>query len=570
MKSKLHLTLLFLLGLNAFSQVSLPVKIENNSLNEKRTVQEAQSLPYPIIFIHGLNSDSKVWDDMKIFMENTLKLTYGGRLDFCLNDNGSDEDTNKIVYSNTSVNADIHRYYNENLTVADFYTINFDVSWIGQPFTNSSNDVHSNESAIVKQGIALKMAIAEILAITGRDKVILFGHSMGGLASREYLQNPSNWQPDGNHHIAKLITTGTPHGGYEGTAIVSNPLDPIDWRSEAYRDLRHSYFVNDIEGVYLYGGVESHSVMNNNYLSNFYNVDVNCNGIINENIVGLNHKNLSSNVDYAYIIGDCIGCPTSFAGDGVVRDYNANFSKFYTLPTPKNEFIYSAIATIEIHSDLPKQIIQNMQGLDEPNELGIGYGIKYDKNYKGYIYTQPKNGNSLDYDDYKFSVTNSSQVNILINNIGHPDLKARIFNINGVQIGSEYIGNTTTPISIQKALPIGDYFLEVYAVAPITTGTIYPYTFKLSNSSLSTDDFYLSSDIKIFPNPTTSKVFFDNSIHNFENVSVINSLGQEISKSRFETFLSNQEVDFSSLPSGIYLLKLNNNENVKTVKVIKE
>lgn len=570
MKSKLHLLLLLLLGLNAFSQVALPITIENNSLKQKTIVQEAQNLPYPIIFIHGLNSDSKVWDDMKLFMTNTLNLTYGGRLDFCLNDNGSDTNTNKIVFSATSINADIHRYHNESLTTADFYTINFDVSQNGQPFTNSSNDVHSNESAIVKQGIALKMAIAEILTITGRDKVILFGHSMGGLASREYLQNSSNWQSDGNHHIAKLITTGTPHGGYEGTAIVSSPLDPIDWQSEAYRDLRHSYFVSGNEGVYLYGGMESYSVMNNNLFSDFYNVDVNCNGITNENIVGLNHKSLWNNVDYAYIIGDCTGCPTSFAGDGVVRDYNANFSNFYTFPSPKNEFIYSAIATIEIHSDLPKQIIQNLQGLDEPNKLGIGYGIKYDKNYKGYIYTQPVNGNSFDYDDYKFSVTNSSQVNILINNIGHPNLMAKIFNNNGVQIGSEYIGNTTTPINIQKVLPLGDYFLEVYAVAPSTTDIIYPYTFKLSNSSLSTDDFDLSTDIKIFPNPTTSKVSFDNSIYNFENVSVVNSLGQEVSKTRFETFLSNQEIDLSSLPSGIYLIKLNNNEITKTVKVIKK
>jgi len=36
---------------------------------------------------------------------------------------------------------------------------------------------------------------------------------MGGLASREYIQNTSNWQSDNVHHVAKLLTVGTPHGG---------------------------------------------------------------------------------------------------------------------------------------------------------------------------------------------------------------------------------------------------------------------------------------------------------------------------------------------------------------------
>ena len=43
------------------------------------------------------------------------------------------------------------------------------------------------------------------------------GHSMGGLASREYLQNPDNWQADGDHHVAKLLTIGTPNGGSNTT-----------------------------------------------------------------------------------------------------------------------------------------------------------------------------------------------------------------------------------------------------------------------------------------------------------------------------------------------------------------
>ena len=44
------------------------------------------------------------------------------------------------------------------------------------------------------------------------NKVILVGHSMGGLAAREYIQNSMHWLT-GNHRVAKLVTSGTPHQG---------------------------------------------------------------------------------------------------------------------------------------------------------------------------------------------------------------------------------------------------------------------------------------------------------------------------------------------------------------------
>ena len=74
----------------------------------------------------------------------------------------------------------------------------------------------------------------------------------------------------------------------------------------------------------------------------------------------------------------------------------------------------------------------------------------------------------------------------------------------------------------------------------------------------------------LYPNPTKSKVLFDNSIPTFENVSIFNYLGQEVSKSTFSSFLSTQEVDMSKLSTGVYMLKFSNQKGDKTVKVIKE
>ena len=289
--------LLLLLNFNVltYSQ-DIAIKPRLNSSENERQPQfrnvvqnnPNQTLPYPIIFIHGLDSNSAIWLDLITQMVNS-GLSFGGGIDICLNDDGNNNVANKLIYP--TPNADIHLYTDINsLSVADIYWLNFDIDNFGR-FRSNSNfvDVLSNESAVVKQGVALKIAIQMVLQKTGRDKVILMGHSMGGLASREYLQNPSNWQPDGQHHVAKLVTTGTPHGGYTGTnAFVTG----IESRSEAYRDLRKEFTYSGSVGTYLYGGIENTSNVANSIFSVFYNVDVNCNGINGDNsiITGLNQK----------------------------------------------------------------------------------------------------------------------------------------------------------------------------------------------------------------------------------------------------------------------------------------
>ena len=72
------------------------------------------------------------------------------------------------------------------------------------------------------------------------------------------------------------------------------------------------------------------------------------------------------------------------------------------------------------------------------------------------------------------------------------------------------------------------------------------------------------------PNPTSSIVFFDNSKENFNQVSIYNYLGQEVSKINFNLLSKNQEVDMSNLSTGVYILKFSDREITKSVKVVKE
>lgn len=86
----------------------------------------------------------------------------------------------------------------------------------------------------------------------------------------------------------------------------------------------------------------------------------------------------------------------------------------------------------------------------------------------------------------------------------------------------------------------------------------------LSNN-LSQNELFL-----LYPNPTTSKVSFNNSIERFETATIINYLGQVITEITFDSFDVNQELDLSSLTAGVYLVKFRNNDKSITKKVIKE
>jgi pimeloyl-ACP methyl ester carboxylesterase len=550
--------------LSAPDSLGVRHELKMPSLASKNTLTTQTKLPYPIIFIHGLNSSSTIWNNFTDFMDINYLFSYGGRFDISLNDDNDLYHANLNIYPNPTVGADIAFYQSTLYNGGDYYYVNFAVNSAGAFDPACAN--LSNQSAIAKQGKALKRVIMEVMQLTGRDKVILMGHSMGGLAAREYIQNPSNWV-DTNHHVAKIVTTGTPHGGSNvwgpDLSLISSTLP--DPQSEAVRDLRTSYYYSPYApGVFLYGGIESNYIMHDMYLNNFYNVDVNCNGIIGENLsnTGLNQKTPQYNLDYSCIIGTGLG-----SGDGVVSTTSANINNIYANLTPN---IFNSNV---IHTSLTSQQYENMLGLDEPYQYNLAYGVGFNKNYYGFITVQSQyNPNTYDFDEYKFTLTNNSQVNINIGNTLPINIYARIIDVNGNIIdgitNGTYSSNGTTTISITKALNAGQYYLEIFG-NPTSTSYLSPYFFNISYS-LSSEIFETNNSLKIYPNPTSSKISFDNSKENFNQGSIYNYLGQEVSKITLNLLSSNQEVDLSNLPTGVYILKFSNGEITKSVKVIKQ
>lgn len=539
--------------------------LKSPSTNNERTQQ--LKLPYPIIFVHGLASQSATWDSTTNFMDAQYGFTYGGRFDFCLNYDGNNATANKNFYP--TAGADI-ALYTSTLIAGDYYYVNFDVGNDGSvfPATSDAGYVMSNQQAIVKQGAALSRAIHDVLQKTGREKVILMGHSMGGLASREYIQNSYNWQPDGNHHIAKLATTGTPHGGSNATSFGIS-VSAVDEHSEAIRDLRRDYYYSNDSGVYLFGGIELQDdnthMDDNTSFPDFYNVDVNCNGITGNLITGLNHKSMPANLDFSCIIGECSGClDGTDPSDGVVRADCANLKNYYNLNVNPvfNLFYYYASGTIEIHTDLPSQNYQNMQGLDEPNEYDLAYHVGFDTTYTGFTTVQPTGGYPYDYDDYKFSVPANSTVNVSINNIALLDFVAHIVDLSGNTVGAIIHSNGASNINFAQALNAGNYYLEIYGT-PTPTSYLHPYSFILTQSFVGIEHFEKPNDLLIFPNPATNTLNITN-ITRKTTIKLYDILGKLIKEIATQ---SNITVDTSQL-DGVYSLIAEDSEGRIIRKVV--
>ncbi len=120
-------------------------------------------------------------------------------------------------------------------------------------------------------------------------------------------------------------------------------------------------------------------------------------------------------------------------------------------------------------------------------------------------------------------------------------------------------GDTTYQQAVAPImLPAGTYFMGFHFYSSQGTGTS---SIRLDNINIDWDDAVTeniaSSLISVYPNPTNGKVNIQNKNANDKNftVSVINSLGSVVLVENFES-LSNETIDLSSQPAGIYSVKL--------------
>lgn len=426
---------------------------------------EAGESPYPIIFIHGLNSNDIKWLPTINKLKETWETSLNNVMHVVLNARGGDttacendvlflsKDTkgqivNKLVKSNIFA-VNFQNFWNRNSTAPRIITYSNK--------TPGRKESQSNQSAIYKQGYALKRCIEEVLSVTGAEKVILAGHSMGGLAIREYLQHRNLWSNKNDiingHKVAKVLTIGTPHLGSNMSKVNIELLTGIDNKSESVRDLRYSYdLLNRIPGAYLFGNSE------NKIPGRYFNKDVNCNGSVSDYITGLNKNTsfntqipLPSNILYTWITSKV----SPLNSDGIV-DIDRQWLHTENIPQPAD--VADTLLTNKLHWNETEDYISVIRGLDEPDTPESAYNISLNKTYAGFITTQ-QNNEPLDIDYFKINIYNTGDLNVSINGSGTGLFDISILSTIGESLINKPINNGTGTITY-NAIP-GEYFIRI-------------------------------------------------------------------------------------------------------------
>ena len=371
-------------------------------------------LPYPMLFVHGLNGNAGSWSEMSEWLSTAV----GGAVDleFCLNGDG--------YQSISDLEDDLLSFMPAILQPANLYIVNFNCTSGGTCSSASSVSGYSNQSGIYKQGEAIGMAISKVLQSTGKSKVILVGHSMGGVACREYLQNEEHWGA-ASHRVAKLLTSGSPHVGFDlGSKIFKDGalLQGIDTDSEAVRDLknRHTGFLEWVPGVFFWGGLEDQDYM---YDDIFYwhNVDCNSNGVVGETVLGLNERNMPNDLEFSSLWDtyDLVVTPEG-ASYNFTGEYSGGENLCSVLSNGWNGEFHCESWGWDVpggvtlgHNELPEQLLETLWALDEADDYVNSYDVDEGVVYTGFITPQADNGPYLDdWDDYLLTVSESGTLTV--------------------------------------------------------------------------------------------------------------------------------------------------------------
>ncbi len=568
--------------------------------NSQNSIFAQNKLPYPIIFVHGLADYENAFAGAMEYLRDHDNMGDINVFDIVLN---ADDDSESAIMSEDvkwedfTFNGDEinigRRNYSDNIdeyihewTDSNLFAINFQEESIdgAAGFFNDYFD-QSNEAAIFKQGYALNKMIQEVLDYTGAEKVILVGHSMGGMCIREYLQRTDennmhvNWidpTTEDGHKVARVVTFGTPHLGS------NTSLDPTKTEipnalgnTEANRDLLYEYnnytFCDGFpQGIYLFGGNENCIASEGGLFGNstFDNVDINCNGSQIDDIIGINESPesfsynpnmpLPTNIKYTYITSIWIGWDVGLIGDGAVSIEKQWLHDAENNPVPLG--ITDTLLTDVFHTSEGNDYLSVIRGLDEPNLFPYAYELNLNREVLGYV-TFQQNRNSLDEDIFKLKCEENNTIAFVLDGELSAINSIEFYDLDENLILSKEIINAidTTFVNV----PPSDNEIYVKLIGNATsTSWENPYrikffpvdlTFAITRSS--------DSNISLFPNPSKGMLYFENSkSFSLDKLQVLNSNAQIV----FELQnLTSNKVDLSFLENGFYFIRFYSNSKVE-------
>jgi uncharacterized protein (TIGR02145 family) len=75
----------------------------------------------------------------------------------------------------------------------------------------------------------------------------------------------------------------------------------------------------------------------------------------------------------------------------------------------------------------------------------------------------------------------------------------------------------------------------------------------VQNAGSGIGDGKTENELKIFPNPASDRITFDNTDHHYQNMEVFNSLGECLLQTKLSTGINH--IDVNTLPAGMYILQ---------------
>ncbi len=548
-------------------------------------------LVYPIIFVHGLAGNETYFSTPLEYLRDHDNLGEINVFDVVLNADDNFESAlmsedvkwedfefdGDLIYCGRRNYTDSQDDYVDYWTGANLFVVNFQEEKI-KGASGLLNDYfdQGNEAAIYKQGYALNKVIQNVLDYTGAEKVILVGHSMGGLCIREYLQRTDefgvhvNWidpsSPDG-HKVARVATYGTPHlGSTTSPDPTKSEIPTATGVSEANRDLLWEYdeytFCEEFpQGIYLFGGNENCIASEGGLFGNatFDNVDINCNGSQTDDIIGINegfdsytyntNMPLPLNIEYTYMTSVWADWGESFAGDGAVA-IQRQWLHDGDVPTPIG-IADTTLNNID-HLSESHDHVTIIRGIDEPEHFEMAFRLVPDFSVIGYI-TFQQNYETSDVDIYKINCGENSHFGFVINGESSGVNSVAFYNQDETLISSQDIDGSSDTIYVEVPQAATEIYVKITGTATETTWE-NPYTQKMfpadftNNNSISAE-----SDIVLFPNPSTGFLFYETSANfNPDIIQVINNEAQIVYELQNP---STQKIDLSFLKNGVYFIR---------------
>lgn len=173
-----------------------------------------------------------------------------------------------------------------------------------------------------------------------------------------------------------------------------------------------------------------------------------------------------------------------------------------------------------------------------------------------------------DIDNYKFVITTGGTITVTLGTLpGDYDLK--LLNSAGTQVAISQAGGTSSE-TINYTATAGTYYAQVYGYNGANSATVcYTLRVQLGTASKGSEPLITAAKVSAFPNPVTSKVVINvPDIKGSAALKVFDMYGKLIMQQ--STSVINTQLDFSKLPGGVYMIKVEMEGVERSVKVVKD